>query len=309
MMNSMPSTPAQPPVTNSMPSTPTQPPVTQTVYTFDNSAADAADQLDSLEHFLDPVTTARITELGLRTGARCWEVGAGGGSVAAWLGAHIGPTGHVVATDINTDRLGHLEALGNVTVVRHDVTGLTPPLEEETYDLIHARLVLLHLPRRRQVLKVLVDRLAPGGWLLLEEFDCTAPLRVYASRSDVDTEVFRRVTDAIIGIIEDHGADMAWAHDVHPAMRAAGLVDVHTVTHSESWTGGSIGARLHAANSRQLSAELDTAGVTPAELDRFRAIVTDPGHAAASYLIVSTRGRLPVISVPSVPSVPSERSV
>ncbi len=264
-------------------------------YTFSNSADEAVDQFESLQRYLDPVTTARIADLGLRSGARCWEIGAGGGSIAGWLSDHIGPTGYVIASDINTDRLAHLHRLGNVTVVEHDVTSLVEPLplDGEPYDLIHARLVLLHLPERERVLDALAANLAPGGWLLLEEFDCTAPLRVLASRSEVDTELFHRITNAIVEIIEAHGAEMGWAQRVHAVMRAAGLVDVHVVQLTETWTGGSSGAGLHIANSHQLAAELDGLGITPGELDRFRAIVGEPGHTASSYLFVSTRGRRP----------------
>jgi 2-polyprenyl-3-methyl-5-hydroxy-6-metoxy-1,4-benzoquinol methylase len=38
------------------------------------------------------------------------------------------------------------------------------------YDLIHARLVLSHLPQRRDVLARLVQALRPGGWLVVEDF-------------------------------------------------------------------------------------------------------------------------------------------
>jgi hypothetical protein len=110
----------------------------------------------------------------------------------------------------------------------------------------------------------------------------------------VDSELFRRVTDAIVAILVANGADMAWAHEVHPAMRTAGLTDVHTVSYSETWAGGSAGAALHSSNSRQLAKRLDVAGITAAELDRFRAVVAHTAHAAASYLVVSTRGRRPV---------------
>ena len=34
-------------------------------------------------------------------GARCLEVGAGSGSMALWMAARVGETGHVLATDIN----------------------------------------------------------------------------------------------------------------------------------------------------------------------------------------------------------------
>lgn len=264
--------------------------MTQTAYTFDNSSADALDQLASLERCLDPITIAHLTPLVLGAGERCWEIGAGGGSVAAWLATQVGPAGQVVATDINIDRLAHLDLLGNVAVIRHDITSLSVPVDSGPYSLIHARLVLLHLPSRRRILEFLTAQLAPGGWLVLEEF-AGPPLRLYLSRSDIDSDIFGRVTAAIIEILERNGADLAWAHEVYAAMRAAGLADVRSTTHSESWTGGGIGAALHATNSRQLAAQLDAAGITPGELERFRAIVSDPGHAACSYPLVTTRGR------------------
>ncbi len=264
-----------------------------TIYTFDNSAAAAAEQLDSLEAFLDPVTTRRITEMQLRVGARCWEIGAGGGSIAAWLSDHVGPDGHVTATDVNTTHLGHLNDRTNVTVVEHDVTTLTSP-PGGPFDLIHARLVLLHLPRREQILTRLADNLAPGGWLLLEEFDCTQPLNIYTTRSEADTDLFHRVTDTIVDILERNGADMYWAHVVHPVMKDAGLTGVHTVTYSESWEGGSPGTQSHIANSRQLATQLGEAGIANGELEEFRDVVSDTAHAAASYLFVSTRGQRPL---------------
>ena len=42
---------------------------------------------------------------------------------------------------------------------------------EGPWDLIHERLVLVHRPRRLEVLDRLVEALAPGGWIVLEDFD------------------------------------------------------------------------------------------------------------------------------------------
>jgi SAM-dependent methyltransferase len=39
------------------------------------------------------------------------------------------------------------------------------------YDLIHTRMLLMHLPARDKLLKELVSALRPGGWLLAEELD------------------------------------------------------------------------------------------------------------------------------------------
>ncbi|PGH45770.1 methyltransferase [Micromonospora sp. WMMA1996] len=258
----------------------------ETDYAFDTGAADAVPQLRALESFLDPITTDRIAPPLLTPGARCWEVGAGGGSVARAMAAAVGPSGRVVATDLD---LAHLRPAGNLEVRRHDVRHEPPP--GDPFDLVHARLVLLHLPERRRVLRTLAGALAPGGWLVVEEFDCTAPLRVLTAPSDDAAKLFAQVTDAMLGILQGHGADLAWAQDVHAQLTAAGLVDVDTVVHARSWPGGSLGASLYGTNSRQLEPELLDAGLSPGQLDAFRRLLRDPAFAVMSYQLVSTRGR------------------
>ena len=87
------------------------------------------------------------------------------GSANAWA------RGHVVATDIDTRFLETLKR-PNLEVCRHDIT--RDPLPEEAFDLIHARMVLIHLPERDLVLRRLAAALKPGGWLVCEEFDGTS---------------------------------------------------------------------------------------------------------------------------------------
>jgi hypothetical protein len=48
-------------------------------------------------------------EVNVTTPSRSLEVGTSGGSVAAWLYEQVGPTGHVVATDINIQLLQDIE--------------------------------------------------------------------------------------------------------------------------------------------------------------------------------------------------------
>ncbi|QGN48197.1 class I SAM-dependent methyltransferase [Micromonospora sp. WMMD558] len=257
-------------------------------YTFDNGSPEAVPQLRALESFLDPVTARRIAPPVLAPGAVCWEVGAGGGSVARSMARAVGPAGRVLATDIDTT---HLAPAANLDVRRHDVRSDPPP--GDAFDLVHARLVLLHLPERRRVLATLAGALAPGGWLVVEEFDCTAPLRVLTAPNDDAAKLFAQVTDAMLGVLQTHGADLAWAQDVHAELVGAGLVDVDTVTHSRSWPGGSTGASLYGTNSRQLEPELLDAGLSAGQLEAFRRLLRDPAFAVMSYQFVSTRGRRP----------------
>lgn len=101
-------------------------------------------------------------------GARCLEIGGGGGSIASWLCEHVGPEGHVTATDLQTGFLSEL-SLANLTVLSHDVR--TDEFPEGSFDLIHARAVLMHIADRMAALRRKASWLAPGSWLLVEEPD------------------------------------------------------------------------------------------------------------------------------------------
>ncbi len=257
-------------------------------YTFDNASPQAGAQMNALESFLDPVTVRRLTPPLLLPGTTCWEVGAGGGSIARVLADAVGRTGLVVATDLDPQ---HLAPAPNLVVRRHDVRTDPPP--GGPFELIHARLLLLHLPERQRVLRKLTGTLAPGGWLVVEEFDCSTPLRVLAAPDDDSAKLFTLVMETILTTLQSHGASMDWAQGVHTEMCQAGLVDVDTVTHSESWRGGSSGLSLHETNSRQLEPELLAAGLSMGQLRAFRELTRNPNFAAMSYQFVSTRGRRP----------------
>ena len=57
----------------------------------------------------------------------------------------------------------------NLDVQRRNV--ITDGLPGDGYDLIHARLLLMHLPTREKLLEEMAAALRPGGWLLVEDMD------------------------------------------------------------------------------------------------------------------------------------------
>ena len=93
-------------------------------YAFPHADADESRRLQLLELRLDPTTIRRIERLQLAPGARCLEVGGGRGSIARWLCSHVGPRGHVTATDLDTSWLAELSLL-NLRVLRHDCVPTT----------------------------------------------------------------------------------------------------------------------------------------------------------------------------------------
>jgi SAM-dependent methyltransferase len=72
----------------------------------------------------------------------------------------------VLATDIDVSWT-EPAAGGALEVRRHDVIRDPPPAE--TFDLVHARLVLVHLKDRAAAMRVMIDALRPGGWLVIED--------------------------------------------------------------------------------------------------------------------------------------------
>jgi SAM-dependent methyltransferase len=124
-------------------------------------------RLSLLEFIDDPWTTQHLTDLGLSAGARCLEVGAGGGSIARWMAEKVGPDGYVLATDLDTRFLDDIAAK-NVVVRRHDIA--TEDLDEQ-FDVVHCRHVLMHVSDRDTAFGRMVSALLPGGVLMIEERD------------------------------------------------------------------------------------------------------------------------------------------
>jgi ubiquinone/menaquinone biosynthesis C-methylase UbiE len=148
-------------------------------YIFDNAAQQASQRFASLEMLYDPWTIRHLETTGIGPGWQCWEIGAGGGSIAAWLAERCGPSGHVLVTDIDPRFLAGLATLdpSRIEVQHHDI-GIDP-LPAQTFDLIHARLVLSHVLSREQALQKMAAALKPGSWLVVEDFDVTLLDRTY----------------------------------------------------------------------------------------------------------------------------------
>jgi SAM-dependent methyltransferase len=256
-------------------------------YVFDNHSEHAFDQHRFLAAAYDPMTTERLAQTGVGPGWRCLEVGAGGGSVARWLARRVAPTGRVTATDIKPERIPATEGL---EVLRHDI--VRDPLPEGAFDLIHSRLVLLHLPERIAVLDRLVRALKPGGVLQLDEFDITyGPGLLMPGREAA--ELYDTFLETKIRVMERAGAAPAWGREAADAMRRAGLTDVDPRPRLEAWDADSPGVHLIAHHTRHLRDQFVREGMTDRQLADVRALLADPGFRASSCVVYSVQGRRP----------------
>ena len=241
----------------------------------------------------DPFSRRRTSDLfpidGL-CGKRCLEVGAGvGARFAVWLAGQVGPTGHVVTVDLKPR---DIPAHPRLEVREHDLArdGWSAG---EKYDFIHARLTLAHLPRRRDILTQLVGLLAPGGWILVEDWDTSRTDMILHAPSLEAAEECVLIQETVSRIFAIAGTDRGWARRVHAALLTEGLTDVHTIMYAESWTGGGPGAHLAGVTIDQLRPALLAAGLAERQLDRAQELLSDPSLVLAGHPLYSTAGRRP----------------
>ena len=253
-------------------------------YVFDNHSVHATEQHRCLSEAYDPITLARLAETGVGPGWRCLEVGAGGSGVAHWLAARAGS---VLATDIKPE---HIAPARGLTVLQHDIA--RDPLPDNEFDLIHARLVLQHIPEREAVLPKLVRALKPGGWLQIDEFDISyGP--VLLAPDEQAAELYERFLAAKERTFRAAGGDGTWGRRAAASMVAAGLVDVDPVPVLFPWRAGSPGVRLLVHHTHHLRDRLIAEGMTDEQLAGVRAVMADPRFRASSCVVYTVHGRRP----------------
>jgi ubiquinone/menaquinone biosynthesis C-methylase UbiE len=190
-------------------------------YTLDPAWHAERDRLNSITRLYDPHTLACCERLGLGAGWHCLDVGAGTGSVAELLAERVGPGGRVVAMDIDVRFLEPLAA-PPLEVLQADVRSGELP---GPFDLVHARLVLEHLPEREQLLGTMAASTRPGGFVLVEDFDWSTAVAV-----DPPNELHDKVVAAVRTFFSMHGYDAELGRRLPRLLQAAGLEDVRTHT-------------------------------------------------------------------------------
>ncbi|REF00429.1 class I SAM-dependent methyltransferase [Thermomonospora umbrina] len=184
---------------------------------FSHARDDEQERLDALCDVLDPVSFAALEALPQRSVRHCLELAAGTGSVARRL-AERHPTAQVTATDLDLRFLDSSDH-ANLEFVRHDVTCDRFP--DASFDLIHARYLLHHIPERDRVLVDIARWLAPGGHLVLEE---PALFPLLSARD----ETYRKVSLGALAVLAQRiGTDCnEWPLGLTHKVVGCGLTDI-----------------------------------------------------------------------------------
>ena len=176
------------------------------------------ERLRMIEWVFDPASRRRLLGIGLQAGWRCLEVGPGAGSIMTWMSEVVGPAGQVLAVDLDPKFLSEAER-PNVTVVRADIS--TAQLPQQSFDVVHARYVLIHLPDYEVALTKMFDSLKPGDWLVLEEPDFSASRGITGDEQELAS--LRKINQAIEQMYATLRMDYALGLKLPALMQRRGL--------------------------------------------------------------------------------------
>jgi SAM-dependent methyltransferase len=147
----------------------------------------------------EPATGRLFDQVGLAPGARCLDAGCGPGETMRLMAQRVGPTGRVTGVDVDAPlgaqalALLHLDGHRQCHFVAADLTA-DDPIPGAPFDFVFARLLLYHLPARVEVLRRLWDAVAPGGHLVIQDYD----VRTVGALPELESieELGRVLTDA-----------------------------------------------------------------------------------------------------------------
>lgn len=132
------------------------------------AAAEAWDRWEpTIEDWLGAATETMLDYARISTGSRVLDVAAGAGGQTLTAARRVGPTGHVLATDIAPAILEYAEARArtagytNVETVEMDGEQLDVP--PGSFDAVISRVGLIYFPDRQGALTSMLRALAPGG--------------------------------------------------------------------------------------------------------------------------------------------------
>lgn len=193
------------------------------VYALGADAAERA-RLQRQAGELTPESTALLDRVPLQPGDSALDLGCGPMGVLPLLHARVGREGRVVGVDSDATHVAMArlfakeQDLDAVEVLQGDArnTGLAAG----QFAVVHARLLLVNVPRPEEVLAEMVRLTRPGGWVVglepdIESSICYPPIPELARLRELFAAAFAR-----------NGADVLIGRRMAELYRGAGLVDV-----------------------------------------------------------------------------------
>jgi SAM-dependent methyltransferase len=132
------------------------------------AAAEAWDRWEpTIEDWLGAATETMLDYARIATGSRVLDVAAGAGGQTLEAARRVGPTGHVLATDIAPAILEYAvtraRIAGYTNVETAEMDGEHLDVPSGSFDAVISRVGLIYFPDRQAALTSMLRALAPGG--------------------------------------------------------------------------------------------------------------------------------------------------
>ena len=265
------------------------------VYTLGSNPGESA-RLQRQADELAADSAALLDQVGLRPGQSAIDLGCGPRGVLDLLAERVSPGGRVVGLDcdpVHTAMAAGFAAghgLGGVQIVTADArrTGLA----SGSFDLVHARTLLVNVPAPAEVAAEMTRLAKPGGSVVSMEPDteygrCYPPHPAFDRLSEIFDMAFRR-----------NGADPWIGRRVPELFRQAGLQDVRVTARVQLFPPGSSRRTVRIDLVRSMRPHVLEMGLaSAAELDDLdtaaRAHLNHPHTIGIFGLLFLTWGRKP----------------
>ena len=267
------------------------------VYALGSSPGESA-RLQRQADELAPDSAALLDKVSLRPGQSAIDLGCGPRGILDLLAERVSPGGRVVGLDadpVHTAMAAEFAAergLSGVEIITAAARGTGLP--SDSFDLVHARTLLINLPEPADVAAEMVRLAKPGGWVASMEPDAGLSL-CYPPHPAFDRmlEIFRVA-------MSRNGADPAMGRRVPELFRQAGLADVGVEARVQMYPPGHTRRTTRLDLVRAMRPQVIEMGLaTEAELDDFDATLrphfTDPHTIVMTGLLLLTWGRKPAL--------------
>jgi ubiquinone/menaquinone biosynthesis C-methylase UbiE len=241
-------------------------------------------------------SAALLDRVGLRPGQSAIDLGCGPRGVLELLAARVSPGGRVVGVDADPVHVAMAaefaagRGLSGVEVMTADArrTGLP----SGSFDLVHARTLLINVPGPAEVVAEMTRLARPGGWVAAMEPDseytmCYPPDPAFTRICEIFPVVFGR-----------NGADHTVGRRIPQLFRQAGLTDAGVEARVQMYPHGHSRRVNRLDLVRSMRPQIVEMGLaSEAELEELdavaRAHLDDPGTVAVFGLLFLAWGRKP----------------
>jgi ubiquinone/menaquinone biosynthesis C-methylase UbiE len=265
------------------------------VYSLGSSPAER-DRLRRQSGELRDHSALLLDRVGVAKGWKAIDLGCGPSGILDLLADRVGPAGHVVGLDYEPANVALARefaaerGLANVEVIQADARRTGFP--SASYDLVHARTLLVNMPDPAAAVAEMARLARPGGWVAVLEPD------VGGSVCYPPHPAWDRLTQIFLSAQQVDGADTFIGRRLPELFRRAGLVDIGVEAKADIYPAGNSRRTIRADLVRSMRPKILAAGIASEhELDEVdqavRRHLSDPDTLMLPHLLVLAWGRKP----------------